>query len=67
MHSKREFRIFVSCAVAQLTNGNESLSHGPINQRPLVIDPFAIVHDHGDDARTNLFGVLLNIGSLLGV
>ena len=66
MHSKKEFRIFVRCAVAQLLNGSENLARGPINSaRRLTIDPFATVLDHGDDLETNLFGILLNMGSMI--
>ena len=66
MHSRNEFRIFVRCAVAQLMNGNENLARGPMNSaRTLTIDPFARVLDHGDDANTNMFGVLLNMGSII--
>lgn len=39
MYSKREIRIFIRCAIAQLRIGNESLAHGPLRVGTLDARP----------------------------
>lgn len=41
MYSKREIRIFVRCAIAQLLSGNESLANGPLRVGTLDARPAA--------------------------